>query len=522
MGYDELMWQRATYERVGILSVIACFLLLTFVEPLYALFHRPENTVYTYVHNHPEDYFYFLHIMRQGYDGAWLATTRMTPEVNQPQFVTPFFLVLGKIGRIVPLGMGELYTLARVCGAAALMLAIWKLIRIIFIDPRQRIGALLITLTGAFLPVIKDGVLEMPVLVGTTWTELDPLVRLSFVPHHLTSKVLFVILLLLFLQKPIKRWLIVVLTVLMGFISPVILVTYAGTLGIWLIFEKFPRRMIVPISLAAAATGAVSFYHWYVSHSVFPWTTYGPPWETNWLYLVSPFEYFQSFGGLLPVAVMGIAVGFRVNRGIRLLAAWVITGWLLIFVFRPYLPFSVSRYLAGYQWISVGILASYGLVWLGKKIRTGFIVFAAFCILSSLPSWYLSLNQRISYIQQQVNNPNVFVSDDLSQTLGFLNRLGGGCIVAAPDWFSTMIPAYSSCRSVSGHRLMTYVNDIKVYEMNEFFFQPVPIEKKSARIKQYGITHVITLDGITGIDILPLLAPTPAFIVGGVRVWEVR
>src|SRR3989344_3927235 len=73
-----------------------------------------------------------------------------------------------------------------------------------------------------------------------------------------------------------------------------------------------------------------------------------------------------------------------------------------------------------------------------------------------------------------------------------------------------------------GHRLMTYANDIKVNEMNEFFFQPKPLAEKAARIKQYGITHVITLDGITGTDILPLLAPPPVFTAGGVRVYEVR
>lgn len=510
VGYDSFM-------RL----IIALFLLLTFWEPIYALIRQPPNTTYTWVHNHPEDYYYFLHLMRQGYDGALAVTTKMTPEVFPPQFVAPFFPLLGMVGRVVPLGMGELYTLARLIGSVALMLVIAKLIQHIFVDPRQRIGALVITLAGTFLPTVKDGVLDIPVLVGKTWTELDPVMRLSFVPHHLASKILFVAILLLMVRKQVRWWNIAVLTVLMGFISPVILVTFAGTLGLWMICEKFPRKTFLHVSLAAVATGAVSLYHWQVSKSVFPWTTYGPPWENNWLYLTTATEYLQSFGVLFPIAIVGVLVGFRKSPVIRMLTAWVLAGWILIFVVRPLLPFSNSRYLAGYQWIAVNMLAAYGLVWVGKKLRVKHALLTLLVVLVSVPSWYLSIQQRIAYVEKNIHNPNVFLNREISEALSYVQTLGSGCTVVAPDWFSTMIPAYSSCRSVSGHRLMTWANDIKVYEMNEFFFQPKPLSEKAGRIKQYGITHVITLDNITGTDILPLLAPTPVFTSGGVRVYEV-
>lgn len=192
------------------------------------------------------------------------------------------------------------------------------------------------------------------------------------------------------------------------------------------------------------------------------------------------------------------------------------------------LPFSNSRYLSGYQWIAIGILATYGIEYIAsrffcKKKLLAFVLMAFTLFLLSIPSWMLSLGKAVENMDKRLDSPQVFQNKQIVDTLEYLNNIKDPtCVIAAPDWFSTMIPAYTSCRGVSGHRLMTYANDIKVYEMNEFFFHPKPLSEKAGRIQQYGITHVVTLNGITGMDILPLLAPTPAFTSGGVKVYEVR
>lgn len=497
--------------------IIAIFLALTFWEPIYARYRTPPNTTYTYVHNHSEDYFFHLHVMRQGYEGAWTVIPRMTPEEYPARFATPFFLVLGKLGHVLPLGMGELYTLARVLGAIALMIVIYGLISHLFPDSASRIAAFALTLSGTFLPTLSG---DIPVLVRSIWTELDPLMRLSFVPHHLWSKVLMVGLLLLFLKKR-SPVLIGILTAIAGFVSPVFLVTYMATLTLWVAVESvltrtISRTLIVSYFSGLSAGLFVSIYHMWLSKSSFPWTTYGPPWEGNWLYLFPWWMYVQQFGPLLLFAVIGSVKSFRKSPAVRLLTCWVIVGWVFIFVLRPFLPFSNSRYLSGYQWIAVGILAYEGIR--RFKHQTLLVVLL---LLLSVPSWYLSLQNVVKKVNANVSNPQYVMSNDIEKTLTYVGTLKN-CTVAAPDWFSTMIPAYSSCRTVSGHKLMTYANDIKVYEMNEFFFQPKPLSEKEARIKQYRITHVITLDGITGTDMLPLLASTPVFVSGGVRVWETR
>lgn len=513
---------RCTNEAVWVMGVVAIFLLLTFWEPLYALIRQPPKTVYTFVHNHPEDYFFHLHVMRQGYEGAWVVITRMTPEDFPARFATPFFLLLGKMAHILPLGMGELYTLARGVGAVVFMMVLYRLIQHVFTDLRTKIAALVLTLSGTFLPDVSNKGFDVPVLVRSIWTELDPLMRLTFVPHHLWSKVLMIVLFLLFLTKR-SPVLICIATLAAGWISPVFLVTYMAIMTMWvtlelLVYKSADRMLIISYILSMVAAITVSGYHWWLSKSSFPWTTYGPPWENNWLYLFPWWMYLQQFGVLFPFATLGSIVGFRRSSAIRLLTVWALMGWVFIFILRPFLPFSNSRYLTGYQWVAVGLLASYTIVRMKRLWLVTSLVF-----LFILPSWFVSVRDVMKRIDAQValTNPQYFLPDDIQKTLTYLGTLKT-CTVAAPDWLSTMIPAYTSCRSVSGHRLMTYANDIKVYEMNEFLFWNVPLENKATRISQYGITHVITLDGITGIDIIPLLAPTPAFVSGGVKVYGVR
>ncbi|HLD25258.1 MAG TPA: hypothetical protein VJB96_05065 [Patescibacteria group bacterium] len=528
---------RWTKETAWVGCIIAVFLTLTLWEPIYALFRKPPDTIYTYVHNWPEDYFYYLHIMRQGYDGSILVTSRMTTEAYKPQFAVPFYTFLGLFGRVSGISLEKLYGVTRFLGAVGLISVIFLLIRALFRDRLHRLWALVLTLSGTYLPVIRDGVLKPPDH-AQSWSELDPLVRLSFVPHHLWSKVLFVGLLYVIAHPsrfvvsnhrlfPVLAGLSVIV---MGFISPVILITFGLTVALFWAGEwMFVRRdNILLIGCVGGATAVLMGYHWNLSHSTFPWTTYGPPWEANWLFLMRPDQYAWLFGPLLPLALFGIGAGFRKDPLVRILTSWIVSGWLLLFVFRPLLPFSNTRYISGYQWIAVGILAAQGLVWIGKKMQKrlrydGFLVLTVLAALLSLPSWYASVRNATRSVDSNLTNPRMFMPLEIRAILSYFENLNGSpCIVAAPDWFSTMIPAYSSCRSVSGHRLMTYANDIKVYEMNEFFFQPKPLAEKAARIKQYGITHVITLDGITGTDILPLLAPTPVFTAGGVRVYEVR
>ncbi len=297
------MFRLRSQGRIFPVLVAVVLVGLSFIEFGYGRFKQPAGTSYTFLHNYPEDFFYYLHVIRQGIDGNILVTSRMTPETFGPQFTVTFFVLLGWIGRITGLTPVTLYTAARLIGGLALVWAIWLLTERLFHDRRERLASFVLTLTGSFLPIIQDGRLAVATYVKA-WTELDPLARLTYIPHHLWSKVLLVFLILLLTQRATgsmsarRNTLLAVGfgVLLMGFTSPVIIVTFAVTVllfagGEWLASRNAgrgaPWSVLNRSAAALAGAAAVVAYHWQLSHSTFPWTTYGPPWENNWLYLYS-------------------------------------------------------------------------------------------------------------------------------------------------------------------------------------------------------------------------------------------
>lgn len=479
--------------------------------------------------------------MRQGLDGNLLVTSRMTPESFAPQFAIPFFVLLGYVGRVLPISLPLLYLLSRILGGIALMLGIYALIARFFHDGIRRGWAFFITLSGSFLPIIQDGRLEAPPHV-LTWSELDPLIRLTYIPHHLWSKVLFVAIIFLLLRAETNKGLgktlgaLFCLSIVMGFTSPVIVVTFVMTIGVWLLAEwavsvkkhgMFPWNVGMYGASVLLGCVLVLWYHWHLAHSVFPWTTYGPPWENNWLFLFSPWEYLTMLGPLFIVSITGLALGWWKERSVRLLGAWILSGWVLSFLMRRFLPFSGSRYLEGYQWIPIGILSVYGLSELIRRfVRTRqtfvFELAAGFLLLLSLPSLGISIYNAITRIDSARSDPRYYMNRDVEGALLYIETVRPPCTVASTDWFSTMVSSYSSCRSVSGHRLMTYENDQKIGELNAFLYWNEPMVDKERLIRKYGITHVVTMDGITGEDVKSVLHPVPEFRSGSVSVYRVR
>ncbi len=69
---------------------------------------------------------------------------------------------------------------------------------------------------------------------------------------------------------------------------------------------------------------------------------------------------------------------------------------------------------------------------------------------------------------------------------------------------------------------MTYKNEEKIREMNAFLYWNESDDAKKAVIKKYGITHVVTMDGITGEDLKTILEPDPRYRSGSVSVYRVR
>lgn len=437
---------------------------------LYAVY-TPPATVYPLVHNFVEDYYQYLDVIRQGYDGWWGTTTRFTPELHPRMPVSIFLLAMGHIARAFHLWVPMAYTLARITGAIALMVLVYQLIKKTF--PRfasQRHIAFAIVLFGTYWWGWSPSGPAVAPLVHA-WTELDPLFRWSFIPHHLWSKVFMLAAFLVLLRQPsiLHALLSILLVFLMGFTNPVVYVTFIPTLVLYTVLSLRPSRMawgsnVTPPILAIVAAAPVLLYHRSLQMNIFPWTSYRS-WEQALQYAVKPWDYAVSFGPTLPLCLLAVSVLWRMGSVGRLLIAWAASSWVMMYIASPFLPVTIERYLGGYQFIPVAIGSA---VWIFSHERFT-VLWLAFLVYFSL-GLYASFKEHATYVAANKNNTQVYIPADLMAAIVSLDRNGSPeDVVMAPYEISTMIPGFTGKRVIAGHTMFTQDVESKRAAIREFF-----------------------------------------------------
>ncbi|MBI3955742.1 hypothetical protein HY339_00645 [Candidatus Gottesmanbacteria bacterium] len=448
-------------KRIALLMAAAS--LLSVSQTILYVWQTPSGFVFPLIHNFIEDYYQYLDIMRQGYDGWWTATSRLTPEVYPRMVVSVFLLFLGHIARVLHISLPVVYTGARVVGGIALMTLVYQLAKRTFPSSLpKRIVAFCFVLFGTyFWGWGSDG----PVVASLThaWTELDPIFRWSFVPHHLWSKVGMLAVFLLLLE-PRYTLSLILLTLLIGFTNPVIYATIVPTVVLYSIFQ---REIIRPAFVIIGA-GFVLMYHRYLQLSIFPWTSY-LLWEKTLTYQVNPYEYAVSLGPTLLLFILAIPAIRRLGRAGSLYLAWAASSWFMLYVAGSFLPITPERFLGGYQFIPLGIGSA---VWIfslkgSHPSRLGVILLLSLYFSVGL---YASFREHAGYVTSNKNNVQVYIPDDLMEAMVFLEKSGHAeDVVMAPYEISTMIPAFTGMRVVAGHVMFTFDSGVKRSAIAEYF-----------------------------------------------------
>src|SRR3990167_5376721 len=132
------MHRRLPREYIIVFCIIVFAVALSMSQTILYRLQVPKGFVYPYVHNFVEDYYYYLHIMRQGWEGNWLATSRLTAEQFPPQFVVVFLLFLGNMARVFHLSLPLMYSLARVTGASLLFVLVYIFLHLLWPTSRLK------------------------------------------------------------------------------------------------------------------------------------------------------------------------------------------------------------------------------------------------------------------------------------------------------------------------------------------------------------------------------------------------
>ncbi len=464
--------------------------IVSFSQTIIYYLKTPPGTYFPLVHNYIEDYYYYLHLMRQGWEGKWLATSWFTPEVFPPQFVNIWFLFLGHAARFFHLSLEVTYTLSRGIGATVLFLLSYQLIKLIYPDSSgKRVIALGIVIFGIYWWGWSQGP-TVPTLVHQ-WTALDPLFRGSYIPHHLWSKI-FMISAFLIMMKFVKNSSLtgligVAITVLlMGFTSPVTLVTFVPVVSLWLVFERIAAKKTFFVWIFAILLSiGIAYYYRMLEQGVFPWNSY-KAWEDSMRYPISIWSYFQSLGPQFILFLIAVPWLWKKMEG-RLLIAWTVTSWFLLFILDSFLPISNSRFLDGYQFIPIGIGAVEGVWILGGKRK--FIIIGSLLVYFTI-GLFASWEEHIFYIEQNKTNPQVYVPYDYLSAFRYLDKNAPKeSVVLAPYSIGTMIPAFTGNRVVWGHPLMTQESTKKRQDIT-IFYSLSSVAASKRILTQYRVSYI--------------------------------
>ncbi|EKD87429.1 MAG: hypothetical protein ACD_36C00085G0004 [uncultured bacterium] len=420
----------------------------------------PLHAIYPFIHGYTPDYYYYLSLIEQGREGNFFVTTRFTSEQFPRLFVQTFYPVLGFFtpGVWTP----TVYLGARIVFGFLLLIFGFMLATKLFQKSSLQLFAFTLMIIGVPLWFIQDGNIWT---AGNFWRGLEPLGRITFLPHHLAANTFFIGAILLF-----PLWPSVFFAFLTSWTNPASGLALLFTLT----FYSTLRRKF-PLLIFVAAGIPLLIFSWY-QNNFFPWTEYKRI-EPLWRYPLDLFTYFKimNIGGVIAL----ISVPWVLKK--RSIMWDLIVGWFFwpivgIGFLQYFIPMSNSRYIQAAYYIPTAFLA---VVWLSRKKSIFFwlILLAA----TSIPSFYANIKFNESMVSESSQKLATYPTKDPVTSIDWLNSYGNpDDLVVAPEWISSIIPALSNKRVMLGHPTLTYQRDKKQIDMNALY--AFGDEKEVARV----------------------------------------
>jgi len=264
-------------------------------------------------HNFLPDYNAYLSKILQGIQGNWLVYEKLTSEPHAPSLLQIFYLILGKIGSLFTANPAIVYLAARIIFGFLRLFAGWLFISLCFSKKSHRLIAFILFAISAGFPAISqvDGKTIYDLYLSG-WSHLEPMRKLTFIPHWIAGHTLIASCLYLFIRLKdrfnLKKILpIGILGLILGLTLPSGLLLFYQILILFLVFQflkKNPRlKIIVKSAFIIFLTSVPSLIYIKYTTSQFPWNSLVADDLKNRL----DFPFAPYFKALGPTFYLGIA-----------------------------------------------------------------------------------------------------------------------------------------------------------------------------------------------------------------------
>jgi hypothetical protein len=452
----------------------------------------PAGFVYPLVHNYEQDYYWYLSLMRQGWDGHLALTSKFTPEVFPRILVSTLFPLFGMIAHVIGMNLPLMYLVMRIMFGAGLLTAGYFLLKETKVKREIVITGVLFMIFGSPFWYMDKGIIR---LVGEFWTGFDPILRVSFLPHHLIANI-FVIASLVFIARSVENHsvkyalvagILSMVACLTNFAGMVILALAIGVGCVVFSLQK-RKRWILEICIWAGLCVFPIIYLYYVQNSTFPWTGYRD-WERFVQYPLSVMGYIGVIGAVGIVGMVGVWFAIQKKSFLwNCIIGWFMAPFIGLFLVQ-FFPLSNGRVLQGAGYIPSALLAGLAMWEIGglsKRIR---YILVALLILFQIPALVSSVDRQMSYIDKNMTNTYVMVSKDTWDTVEWLSSHATEGIIIAPSDVSPIIAGLTPLRTFTGHPTLTFEVRKKDADLNEFYYGTV-MDFKSILLDVWRLTYI--------------------------------
>jgi len=408
-----------------------------------------ENYVFTGFLLNPQDGNSYLAKMFQGWRGDIRFTLPYTAKRGEGAYLFLFYLILGRVARLIDTPLIAIFHLARVLSALIMYLCLYRFLVHTFAQLNVRIFAFILASIGSGLGWIA---LLFGGFTSDFWVaEAYPFLS-AFSNPHFPLGLAILLVMFTFTQgrnSGLSRWLTVILSFLLAILLPFGVVLVLLILAGVVVWECFPRysgifRSVVfqRLTWIGLAGIPVLIYDIVVTNR----DPLLKVWNSQNLTPSPPlWDLILSLSPVIFLAVVGVGAYYQSQeRSIRLLITWGILGVLLL-----YIPLGLQRRFMLGLFIPVCALAAAGLGVIVKNRRR----FALVAILITILVFPTSLVILLSTAQAiYTHNPQIYLSKEEADGLEWINfqTPADATILAAPET-GLFIPAHTGRRVFYGH-----------------------------------------------------------------------